>query len=329
MKHKILRNTIVAGSLSAMLIVPSLAQELNVRPISAKEPAVLPIRYELKHWSETFINQLSSQYDVGSIFTDKDFNDSITSEDFQKLIQTTIDKEYVYVSEETTRESIVYELTKIWAEKTGKELETIPVIKMLIYSDTDQIDIKYSHGITVAYMRDIAKGRDTGKFDPKANVTYGEVAALISNTKKAIKDDLESDKKSIAAGKFETRGSCERYDIIDGKVIFDFELISHYTEPKELQFGSGQQFEITITDENGEEVYRYSDDKFFTMALIMKTLNPGEVLKWQDEWDMTNKEGEKLTSGKYKAEIKIMVIPKENDEKIEDSELTTTIDFIL
>lgn len=94
-------------------------------------------------------------------------------------------------------------------------------------------------------------------------------------------------------------------------------------------FGSGQQFEVVITDEKGKEVYRYSDDKFFTLALIMKTINPGEAIKWQDEWDMTDKEGNKLTSGKYKAKIEIMVVQEDEKEKIDESQLTTVIEFEL
>ena len=77
----------------------------------------------------------------------------------------------------------------------------------------------------------------------------------------------------------------------------------------------GQQYEVVITNEKGEEVYRYSDDKFFTLAIIYKTIKPGESLKWQDIWDMTDQEGEKLTSGKYTANITIMVMPENKDRK--------------
>ena len=103
--------------------------------------------------------------------------------------------------------------------------------------------------------------------------------------------------------------------------------MSHYTKPVELMFSSGQQFEITVTDEAGNEVYRYSDGKFFTLALLNKTINPGESLKWQDEWDLTNKDGEKIISGNYKAEIKILT--SSETEKIDDSELTATIELIV
>jgi len=326
MNKNILKNTIIAGALSTMMVVPSLAQNINVVPISIKEGEVIPISYKMDHWAQIHKEKLLSTYDVEAIFKDKDLNAPITVEDFKNLIQLSISQEYDNVPDGVTRETIVYELTKIWAEKTGRNLETVPVIKMLIYQDTDQIDIKYNHGVMVAYMLDIAKGRETRKFDPKAFVTYGELAALVNNTDKAIQKELRSNPPSIAPGKFETRGT---YEVKEDKVIFDFEIISHYTEPKELKLGSGQQFELTITDEKGEEVYRYSDGKFFTLALLYKELNPGEILKWQDEWDMTNKEGKKLESGKYKAEIKILAIFEEGEEKIEESQLTTVMEFNL
>ena len=237
-----------------------------------------------------------------------------------------MDAEYNGAPDAMTREAVVYELMKVWAEKTGQDLDQIATIKMIIYSDTEQFDPKYNHAITVAYMKDVAKGRGGGIFDPKSDVTYGELAALIFNTAEAVKKEKEPDVQPIAEERFETRGS---YEIKDGKVVFDFELVSHYTKPKDLLFGSGQQFELTITDEKGEEVYRFSDGKFFTLALVTETVNPGEALKWQDEWDMTDKEGNKLTTGKYTAKIDIMVVPEENSEKIEESQLTTVIEFEL
>jgi hypothetical protein len=160
----------------------------------------------------------------------------------------------------------------------------------------------------------------------KSDVTFGEMSALINNRSNAVTGELKSDNQTKAEEKFETKGSCE---IKEDKVVFSFELVSHYTESKELKFGSGQQFEVIITDEEGKEVYRYSDGKFFTMALLFKRINPGESMKWQDEWNITNKEGEKITSGKYKAQISVLVITEEKDEKIEKDQLTTEIDFSL
>lgn len=324
MKNKILRNMIITVAVSSVIAVPTFAQNIN-STVSTQDNKIVPINYVFKHWAETYIDQLSVNYDVEEIFTDKNLNDYITVEDFEKAVKLTIYEEYENSNELVTREVIVYELTKIWAEKSGKDLDKIPIIKMLIYSDTNKIDIKYQNGVYIAYMYDIAKGRGERIFDPKTNVTYGELSVLINNTINAIEKELAPEPQPIVEGRYETKGS---YEINDDKVVFDFELMSHYTEVQELMFGSGQQFEIIIRNDEGEEVYRFSDGKFFTMALIYKTLNPGESLKWQDEWDMTNKDGEKLTTGNYKAEIKILAITDE-EEKIEEEQLTTVINFTL
>ena len=319
MKNKLLRNTILTVAVSSAIAAPAFAQ--NIKPISADE--VVPINYTFTHWAESYVEQLKVKFAVEGIYKDKNLNDYITAEDFNNIVKLTIDDEYESMPESITREAIVYELTKIWAEKAGKDLDKLPIIKMLIYSDTGDIDIEYLNGIYVAYMRDIAKGREGGIFDPKSNVTYGELAVMINNTINAIEKESSSEIPPILEGRFETRAN---YEIKDEKVIFDFELISHHTEAQKLMFGSGQQFELTITNEDGEEVYKFSDGKFFTMALVYKTLIPGESLKWQDEWNMTDKDGEKLTSGNYKAEIKILVITEE-DEEIPAEQFKTVIDF--
>jgi len=306
--------------------IPSFVLGAEVLPISVEGRGIIPISHELKHWAKTYVDQLSEKFDIDSVYDDKDFDNVITVGDFQQLVKLIIDQEYGSAPDAMTREAVVYELTRIWAQKTGRDLESIPVIKMLIYSDTDRIDAKYNQGITVAYMRDIAKGKGSGLFDPKADVTYGEFAALLYNTVKAVEDELNPIDESGVESKFETRGN---YEIKDDKVGFDFKLVNLHAASKRLMFGSGQQFEITITDEEGQEVYRYSDGKFFTLALIYKNIKPGEAIKWQDEWDMTNKEGKKLTSGEYEVQIRILVEPEEAGERIEKDQLTTNIDFSL
>src|SRR5690554_106136 len=285
------------------------------------------------HWAETDIAYLSRNYELGSVFTDRDLDDSIRIEDFQYLVGEVLDIKYDGVPDAITREALVYELSKIWAEQAGRDLETVPVIMMLIYSDTDEIDLKYRHGVTVAYMIDIAKGKAPGIFDPEAEVTYGELAVLINNTKRAIDNEiknqssqLKNEEQGLEKEGLETKGS---YQIKDDKIVFDFELINHYPEEKELQFSSGQQFEIVIRDENDKEVYRYSEGKFFTMALIYKDIDSGDSLKWQDEWDMRDEEGKKASSGKYLAEIEIIATVDEKEEKIEDSQLRTIVEFAL
>lgn len=324
MKNKIFRNTILTLAVSSLIAGPIFAQ--SIKPISAEDIKIMPINYVFSHWAESYVEKLSVDFNLEELFKDKELDNPITGEDFNKIIKLTIDKDYENVPESLTREALVYEFAKIWAEKAGKNVDEMPIIKMLIYQDTGDIDIKYLNGVYVAYMFDIAKGKGNGIFDPKSKATYGELAVLVNNTIKAIEEEGEAEVPSIMAGKFENRSS---YEIKDGKVVFNFELMSHYEEAKDLMFGSGQQFEIVVTNEEGQEVYRFSEGKAFTMALIYKTLNPGEALQWQDEWDMTNKEGVKLRTGSYKAEIQILAALEGQDEEIPADQLTSHIEFTL
>ena len=94
MKKNILRNTIIAGALSTVLVVPSLAQNANILPISTKDVEIIPISYKFDHWAEIHKEKLLSSYDVESIFKDKDFNAAITLEDFKNLVKLSINQEY-------------------------------------------------------------------------------------------------------------------------------------------------------------------------------------------------------------------------------------------
>lgn len=114
----------------------------------------------------------------------------------------------------------------------------------------------------------------------------------------------------------------------EDKIVLDFALTNHSDQTSKLQFSSGQQFEVVITDEKGKEVYRFSEGKLFTEALIYKDLKASQSIKWQDMWDMIDKDGEKLTSGKYTAEISVLARSRDK-EIIDKSQLTAEIDFNL
>jgi len=322
MKHKNWRITIILVVVCLIIAVPVLAQSGACTNILAgRSLIIMPFS---KHWAEPAVEELAKNHDVENIFKGKNLNTAINAEDFRNLVQKVIAGDYNGIPDSLTREAVVYELTRLWAEKTGQAIDDISVIdEMLIYKDTTDIAPKYYHGIIVAYMKGIAKGRTNGIFDPQAHTTYGELATLLNNTVKAIKAESGTD---IEEGSFETKGT---YHLTEDKVVFDFELVNHYSKPQQLCFSSGQQFEVVIKDKQGTEVYRYSDGKFFTLALLMKTVQPGEALQWQDAWDMTDKEGKKLTGGDYRAEITVLVIPEENGLEIEESQLITTIAFSL
>ena len=89
MRKKIIGSTILSVALSSMLIVPSLGQDVQVRPISAEDNEIIPIFYKM-HWSEIFIDQLSKDYDIGSLFSGKDLDTAIKAEDYQNIVRVVL-----------------------------------------------------------------------------------------------------------------------------------------------------------------------------------------------------------------------------------------------
>ncbi|MBM7615195.1 BsuPI-related putative proteinase inhibitor [Alkaliphilus hydrothermalis] len=115
------------------------------------------------------------------------------------------------------------------------------------------------------------------------------------------------------------------YEKQDEGIDVDFKLINTTREAKEITFPSGQQFEMIIVDDGGEEVYRFSEGRFFTMAMTSKQLQPGEVLHWKNLWKCIDKNGKKRKEGNYKVIVKIKAMV----EEVSEEELTTEIDFNL
>ncbi|RXI98317.1 hypothetical protein DS745_18490 [Anaerobacillus alkaliphilus] len=66
---------------------------------------------------------------------------------------------------------------------------------------------------------------------------------------------------------------------------FKLSLTNETDEKVFLQFPSGQQFEIIVKDQSSNVVYKYSEGKMFTMAIVTREMAPGETLVWEDEWN--------------------------------------------
>ncbi|ADC48523.1 intracellular proteinase inhibitor [Alkalihalophilus pseudofirmus OF4] len=75
----------------------------------------------------------------------------------------------------------------------------------------------------------------------------------------------------------------------EGEVVVDIEITNQMDEAATLDFTSGQKYELVVVDEEGNEVYRYSNEMMFTMALTSETFEPGETKSYQetlstDQW---------------------------------------------
>lgn len=89
----------------------------------------------------------------------------------------------------------------------------------------------------------------------------------------------------------------------DQPVQFSIALQNESDTRRTLQFSSGQRFDISVMDAQGKEVWRWSREKFFTMALATIHLAPGERLSYEVDWDQKGNDGEPVPPGSYSARI--------------------------
>lgn len=66
-------------------------------------------------------------------------------------------------------------------------------------------------------------------------------------------------------------------------LLVTMEITNNSEETKRVDFSSGQQFDVLVRDESGNQIYHYAEGKMFTQALITEEIGPGETLTFQDE----------------------------------------------
>jgi len=75
----------------------------------------------------------------------------------------------------------------------------------------------------------------------------------------------------------------------------------HQAEPLRLTFPSGQRFDLGLKNERGDVVYRWSEGKFFTLAIGTETLSHGEK-NYVVAAPLAGKDSRPLPPGNYVAE---------------------------
>ncbi|MEW6379918.1 MAG: BsuPI-related putative proteinase inhibitor [bacterium] len=87
------------------------------------------------------------------------------------------------------------------------------------------------------------------------------------------------------------------------EIIITFTVTNYRgAEPITLNFTSGQRFDGVVKDSAGKEIFRLSDNKFFTLSLAFIELEPGETLSFQDRWDQKDSQGSLVPPGTYTLE---------------------------
>lgn len=116
-------------------------------------------------------------------------------------------------------------------------------------------------------------------------------------------DRIPPEKKPME-GLFETTLDIEE---ADGKLDIRFSLKNVSGKDLQITHGSGQQYDIWIYNDRDEEVYRWSHNKAFTQALIVRGLGDSEQLSFEEEWDLRDSNGEPVPAGTYTVAVEVMI----------------------
>lgn len=74
--------------------------------------------------------------------------------------------------------------------------------------------------------------------------------------------------------------------------------ITNHVAAMTATYGSGQMYDFWI-EQNGREVWRWSAGRMFTQALVHRTINAGETVRFTVQWDGKDAQGRPAAPGTY------------------------------
>lgn len=87
-----------------------------------------------------------------------------------------------------------------------------------------------------------------------------------------------------------------------GDVSIAFHVTNNAEKRLELTFPSGLTHDITIVDEGGREVWRWSDGRMFTQSLQNRVLETDETLSFNASWHPETSHGSFVAVASLKSE---------------------------
>ena len=154
---------------------------------------------------------------------------------------------------------------------------------VIIYGDKNEVQLN----INKAKYNDQELSEPPIIKDGRTYISFEVLKRLLGdleNMEPELLATLNTDKVIVNRGK-KIKALIELYNISDNNV--------------RINYPSGQLYDLYLVHENAE-VWRWSDDRFFTMALRYKDLKPGDKLHYEEEitFDKDYKEGGYILGGK-------------------------------
>lgn len=153
--------------------------------------------------------------------------------------------------------------------------------------------------------------------EPAASIESGTVSG--PKLEKGV-PEIKTMKPQPVSGLFKTSLELKHEN---GKIKLDFSLQNVSGKDLQISYGSGQKYDIWVYNEQNEEVYKWSINKAFTQALIVRGFKDAEKLAFNEEWNLNDNQNHPVPPGKYTIAVKVMI--GLDSVSISDGDLTDKI----
>jgi hypothetical protein len=138
---------------------------------------------------------------------------------------------------------------------------------------------------------------------------------LVAACSTAKKDSFLSQDKTVK-NEMQHNGSVSTLEldrIVDstapsGSLQATFTIKNATSSPIPFTFSNSQQYDFLIQDDSGQELWEWSDDRFFAMMIVEKELGQ-EPWVYRERLPAVNREGHPLPEGQYTLRARLTSIP--------------------
>ena len=136
--------------------------------------------------------------------------------------------------------------------------------------------------------------------EPSAELTPDPSPEIIATPPLEISEGSPSIPGCAVSGLISDLGfGGERHFASGDPIPMTLSLTNCSNNPVHLFYPDSQRYEFIVKDEEGNEVWRWSQDKDFTQGDGEETFEPGEDVTYNEVWDQRGQGGEQLSPGQY------------------------------
>lgn len=128
-----------------------------------------------------------------------------------------------------------------------------------------------------------------------------------------------NDSVTNSAWSFETKTTHD-----ENELLVQMTVTNQQETKSTLDFASGQLYEMVLTDSNGEEVYRFSEGRMFSMAIVQEAFEAGESKTFEEVIAL-----DKLDKGTYTLDVQLVVMAVDNEEWTDEETFQNRLDVII